>query len=114
MQTEEVQTNPYTRDHQEKIVRFQQETVCACIVLDQQFQCTDQLLGNVGPGAEEITVPFEREREASILKECKATIRNRIQSFEEMNEEAAELISWVSVQTILLPHLTLFWDLTDT
>ncbi|KAL8757990.1 MAG: hypothetical protein Q9184_004061 [Pyrenodesmia sp. 2 TL-2023] len=68
--TEEVQTNPYTRDHQEKIVRFQQEIVS------------------------DLSYSFARPREASILKECKAAIRNRIQRFEEMNEQAAELISW--------------------
>lgn len=77
-------------------MRFQQEVVCVSYVLDDQLYCVDKLLQYVGEGAVDTSQAFQRERENYILRDCKSSIQGRIQTFREMDEDAAQLASWVN------------------
>ncbi len=96
LQRQELSSNPYSRVHQEKILRFRQEVACASDVLNDQLNCVRELLVYIDKSVSEIPHMFQRRREHYILLDCISTIRARTQSFREMSEDAAQLASWVS------------------
>lgn len=95
-------SDPYSREHQEKILRFRQEIDCTSKVLQDQSYCVDQVLDRVGKGATHAPWPFQRERESYILQDCLSAIEAKTRRFADMSEDAAQLSSWVSTVSATL------------
>ena len=92
----ELSSNPYSRVHQEKISRFLHEIGCASVVLGDQLDCVKKMVQYVGQGAVVTPWTFQQERAKYILQDCTRSIQARIQNFEEMRQDAAQMASSVS------------------
>ena len=113
VQEHEFEVNPYSRVHQEKLLRFRDEVFCIQKVLHDQLDlirdfknmsCVAKLDGSVRPGYNE-----------RILRDCISSTSERITNFDGMNARAMNIGTYVSLrplQNSLLTFIKKTW--TDT
>ena len=106
IQRQDMASNPYSRGHQEKILRFREELSCISTVLNDQVDVVRDL-----PDWTEynkIGAPWhllEKDRSYALTKYIGLT-ELRIRSILEMDEDANKLASWVRSDLCLLPSLS--------
>ena len=111
LQEHDFDANPYSRVHQEKLLRYRDEVSCVQKVLHDQLAVMEGLRDIAWPAASDfLTFGYDY----SILYGCISSTSERISSFEEMNTRAINIGIYVSLQpSRTFPHLSRNSDHTN-
>ena len=106
LQQHDFKANPYSRVHQEKLLRFRDEVSCVQKVLhDQREKMVD--LKNIAWPAKAVRSTMGLAYDYVTLSDCISSTNERILSFEDMNARAINIGIYVSLQpSRTSPHLS--------
>ena len=103
LQERNFEANPYSRVHQEKLLRFRDEVSCVLKVLRDQLERMEDLKLIAWPARpDRLNLGYDY----AILSDCIWSTNERILDFEEMNTCATNTGTYVSLQpSRTSPHL---------